>query len=77
MLFRSVGFAVPDPEAIVFLRVMMAVLSSETCSGTREGFSLRGGLAGVGLGILLSSRTVSKAVVITVKSISPSVKSIS
>ena len=59
----------------MFLRVMTGVLSSETCSG--KGSSLGGGLAEAGLGVLLSSRTVSSAVVIALKSISPSVKSIS
>ena len=70
-----VGFARPDEEDIVFLRVMTGVFSSETCSG--KGSSLGGGLAEVGLGVLLSSRTVSSAVVIALKSMSPSVKSIS
>ena len=67
MLFRS--------EDIVFLRVMTGVFSSEMCSG--KGSSLGGGLAEVGLGVLLSSRAVSSAVAIALKSISPSVKSIS
>ena len=70
-----VGFAGPDAEDIVFLRVMTGVLSSETWSGKRS--SLRGGLAEAGLGVLLSSRTVSRAVATALKSISPSVKSIS
>ena len=70
-----VGFAGPDEEDIVFLRVMDGVFSSETCS--EKGFSLGGGLAEVGLGVLLSPRTVSSAVVIALKSMSPSVKSIS
>ena len=70
-----VGCAGPEEEDIVFLRVMTGVFSSETCSG--KGSSLGGGLAEVGLGVLLASRAVSSAVVIALKSISPSVKSIS
>ena len=70
-----VGFAGPEEEDIVFLRVITGVFSSDTCSG--KGSSLGGGLAEVGLGVLLSSSAVSSAVVIALKSISPSVKSIS
>ena len=59
----------------MFLRVITSVFSSDTCSG--KGSSLGGGLAEVGLGVLLSSNAVSSAVVIALKLISPSVKSIS